>query len=41
MRNYIDVIMKNRGYIDNGDEVGYIKYENGQVKTIKYKMWIM
>lgn len=37
MRNYIDVKIKNRGYIEDGEEVGYIKYKNGTVKPILYK----
>ena len=35
-RNYIDVIEKKCGYVEEGREVGFIKYKNGTVKTIRY-----
>lgn len=36
-RNYIDVKLKNRGSIEDGEEIGFITYKDGTTKTIKYK----
>lgn len=36
-RNYIDLIINKRGFVEEGREIGYIKYENGTVKTIRYR----
>lgn len=37
VRNYIDVKIKNRGYVEQGEEIGFIKYTDGTVKPVTYK----
>lgn len=36
IRNNIDLIRKRRGYINKGDEAGYVIYNNGDVINIYY-----
>lgn len=36
VRNNIDIIRKKRGYVENGDVVGCIEYENGEIEVTTY-----